>query len=371
MTSQWARKHSANLVLGPLCIAILCCILVAGLWPFHAPKNTVNWLNNKNGLHLGDYGTLFSSGTFAPSHSDDDSSCSLELWMEPGLVPDNNTLLAFYTPENTFGLSLHQSGAELLLQKGSPKDEHFVVDNVFREKTPVFLTITSGAQKTAVFANGVLLYQSQRFLISSSDLTGQLIISNSPLVNDTWIGELRGLAIYYRQLTPTQVLHHYETWVNKGRPHLVDTEGTAALYLFDEHAGNVIHNQVSSGVDLYIPERFAVLHQIMLEPFSKEYWDSWKNVALNIIGFVPLGFFFCAYFVSVLRIHRGPAITIILGFLVSLSIEILQAYLPTRDSGTNDLITNTLGTCIGVVLFETTRGIFQNLLARASLFCAL
>ena len=43
------------------CIAVLLGILVAGLWPFHTPKNEVTWLKDRNGLRFGDYGTVRST----------------------------------------------------------------------------------------------------------------------------------------------------------------------------------------------------------------------------------------------------------------------------------------------------------------------
>jgi len=107
---------------------------------------------------------------------------------------------------------------------------------------------------------------------------------------------------------------------------------------------------------LYIPERFVVLHQAFLRPFWEEYeatWDYWRgSILINIGGFIPFGFLFCAYFSFAKRIKRPALVTVLLGFVVSLTIECLQALLPTRDSGTTDLITNTLGTCLGVWLYR-------------------
>ncbi len=104
-----------------------------------------------------------------------------------------------------------------------------------------------------------------------------------------------------------------------------------------------------------------MLHEQFLERPWDEFrqdWNYWKDVGINVAGFIPLGFFFCAYFYSVRRIKRPVLLTVALGFAVSLTIEVLQAFLPTRDSGMTDLITNTLGTAVGVLAFRY--GIVQN-----------
>lgn len=170
-----------------------------------------------------------------------------------------------------------------------------------------------------------------------------------------WQGQLRGLAIYNRALTDTQVLQHFHAWTTSQNAE-IKNEGPIALYLFNEGWGTAVHNQMNSENDLRIPGHFFVLHAPFLEMPWDEFqpsWSYWKNVMINIGGFVPLGFFFCAYLVSVRRMNRAVLATIVLGGVVSLTIEVLQAFLPTRDSGMTDLITNTLGTVIGTALYSS------------------
>jgi glycopeptide antibiotics resistance protein len=96
------------------------------------------------------------------------------------------------------------------------------------------------------------------------------------------------------------------------------------------------------------------LDKIFLEPFWREFnmsWSYWESALKNIVGFIPFGF--CVFpCLSAHKLKRAALVTVILGTLVSLTIEVLQAYLPTRDSGTTDLFTNTFGTYFGVVAFK-------------------
>jgi VanZ family protein len=345
--------------LGGACLSVLCGILVAGLWPFHAPRNAVSWLSNRNGLLFGDYGSILSAGEFRPSASPD-GPCSLEIWLQPAETFDSNVIIAFSAQKNPVQFAVAQSGDDLFVirnvldSRQQLRWSHLAIDHVFRAGNKLLITITSGPRGTAVYLNGIMAKTSSKFTFSSKDLVGELVIGNSPVQNNTWGGQLWSLGIFDRDLTAAEVLHDYDSWTSDLGAQVVEKEGTRALYLFNEGEGGVVHNQVASEPDLRIPEQYFVLHQKFLEPFWKEFRPNWtfaQNVILNVVAFVPLGFLFCAYFSSVRALNRPRLLAIILGGAVSFTIEILQAYLPTRESGTLDIITNTIGTAGGAILY--------------------
>jgi len=327
-------------VLGVLCASVLVGILTAGLWPFRAPMNEVSWLSNGNGLLFGDHGAILSSDTHSLAGLKDGQSCSVEVWLQPAIVDVGGTILASYTPgTRALGFSLHQSIDDLLLRRGTAYQgrakANLYITHLFRESKQPFVTITSSAQGTVVYVNGALVRRSLQFGLSSKDLIGQLVIGNNPVVDNGWQGQLKGLAIYNRELNAAEVLQHYDAWTTN-REAEITNESPVALYF-------------------QIPEHYFVLQAPFLERPWDEFNPNWsycKNVLINIGGFVPLGFFFCAYFASVRHLGRAVLATIILGGVVSFTIEVLQAFLPTRDSGMTDIITNTLGTGIGARLYN-------------------
>jgi VanZ family protein len=297
--------------------------------------------------------------------------------LQPAQVDRSSTILAFYRAGQRESFSLYQSHDGLALQaelksalrKYNPAKLAFL-PGIFRRCNPLFIAITSGPAGTAVYLDGGPPQRFPGFRPSAPAFTGRLVLANSPLQSDSWSGIWHGLAIYDRELTPAQVRRHYTSWTSRGRPDLHDDEQASAVFLFDRPApedARVIPNQVPSGVSLQIPKTYSILDEKFLEPPWSEFarrWSYAKDLLINIAGFIPLGFFFFLYFSSVRHLGRAGVVTVLLGAAASLTIEVLQSFLPTRNSGTTDLFTNTLGTYLGVVLCRWKPTLIEQTLAR-------
>jgi VanZ family protein len=346
---------------GVLCVLVLCGILTAGLWPFHAPPNRVSWLGNGNGLRLGRLNAVLSAATFPGAQ--DETSCSIALWVTPGKNIDASTILGFYTPDNPFQFSLRQYESALILRtEVRDKRATLGVEGVFREGKPVLVEVTSGPTQAAIYVDGKLVESSPRVPRFGQACTGQLILGGSPMKRMGWRGVFRGLAIYHTEVSAAQARKRFESRTIEAQPDAV------AVYRFNEGAGNVVHNEVRDGINLNIPERYELVDQVFLERPWREYRVSstyWLDIIINIVGFIPLGWCFYDYLTRVRRIKRATLVTIATGTAASLTIELLQSVLPSRSSGMTDLFTNTLGTYLGVLLWRI--GLIQRLIAMVGL----
>jgi VanZ family protein len=361
-------KQIRDKLLGLTFLGILAVILVAGLWPFHAPRNQVHWLRG-GGLWFGRHGTVLSAGPFNVS-STRTGSYAVEIRLTPSVTWQRRTILAFYAPNRSIPFSLHQSNKDLVLEsqrenaKPSGAAASLYVNQVFRADREVFISITSDGNRTAVYLNGEQAEESQRFAFSGRDLRGALVLANSPVINDSWSGIIRGLAVYNHFLTPTVARGHYQSWTGRGHPTLTGSPQPTALYFFDQAAGWIVSNQEGGEPNLLIPKQYTVLHQAFLQRPWDEYKPDvsyWKSVIINVGGFIPLGCVLCAYLRLVHRSRRAALITTLLGAAVSITIEVLQGFLPTRDSGITDIFTNTLGTAVGAEFYRAILFACENL----------
>ena len=83
------------------------------------------------------------------------------------------------------------------------------------------------------------------------------------------------------------------------------------------------------------------------------------DILQNILFFVPFGFL--GFFSVNYRRKRRILIVTFLGSLLSLSVEILQIFTLNRTTSVSDLITNTVGTVIGIFAASFVSQIFPNL----------
>jgi hypothetical protein len=186
------------------------------------------------------------------------------------------------------------------------------------------------------------------------------VLSNLTSSESYWTGYLSGLSIYNRALTAKEVFSSYQEWVQKGASS-VEGKSCIALYLFDERKGTIVHDHVNSDNQLVIPRIFKPVKLTMLNiPWRHDdfQWNRsfFMDVAINVVGFIPFGFFCAGLLVKICRfkISTKYMLTILLGFGLSLAIELMQVYLPTRDSSLTDVICNVLGTIMGLILYQTT-----------------
>jgi hypothetical protein len=251
---------------------------------------------------------------------------------------------------------------------GMFRTEELVIEDALAEHKHLLVIITLGARATSVYFDGVLVGGSDLLGRTIGNFTGRLVLGSSPTSSDSWSGQISGLAIYGRELMPARVFEHYEAWITDRRPTFTQDDRAGALYLFGERKGKIVHNLLASAKDLVIPVRYLVLRPAFLSlPWRNFHftWSYWEDISINIAGFIPFGFFWIAY-LSTARATRNAVVTaIFLGFLTSLLIEVLQAYLPTRHSG---MVTNTCGTNVGALLYLSP--FLQSIMSKAA-FCGI
>jgi hypothetical protein len=181
-------------------------------------------------------------------------------------------------------------------------------------------------------------------------------LGNSVYGRSSWKGEIYGLAFYGYALADNEVSGHFHRWSGSGNFNFAGEDQPAILYFFDERGGNTALDHSGNNHPLNIPSKMSVLDQKILATEWKRLdlnSRSLQDMVVNLIGFIPLGFVLLATFYKAGPYPKkhGFLITIAICFTVSLAIEILQAWIPSRSSDSLDLMLNTLGGFIGAMIY--------------------
>ena len=370
-TMRSVLPHS-RAALTSLCVVTWVGLLVVGWWPFNfIPRNRVMWLPEGRGVHFDRYGQVFSPAP--PSPKKYSGSLSIEIWLRSSQRSFDYSEIACFGGNQGRGLVVAQSGPDLVVEGsfsgsgGSSKNRRIFVPRAFADGSDHFVTITSDDDRTVVYLDATL----QRLLppLRVEDVLDGLLVGHSPDLNDPWSGDLLGLGVYGRVLTSQEVARHRDLW-RAGKAALLVSKDAVDLYPLDEGRGVVIHNRAGSRADLVIPSRFYRQGHTFLEHSLPLDRPQLEDIFVNIAGFVPFSFLVALWAASVRRMprHRCVLLAMAVGALTSLLIEMLQIYLPTRDSSLIDVIGNSFGSACGALAWFALSGYFIRSAARRSTF---
>jgi len=355
-----------KLLLVALSLAILLITLFFGLSGkgFHF-SNNVKWIQYEPGIRFGNYGIAYA-------FIDNDRiknilSATGSFSIETAIKPENfdpagfNLILSLHDGKDDDQLILGQYRSYIIVMNG---DDYSNKRKIKRISSDIFsdppkkllLTITTGVEGTRLYIDG-------RLIASKPDLTlripqGDMLrvtLGNSVYGKSSWKGEVYGLALYADILEPEAIEERFNSWSKNHIFHLPNDGDPFLLFTFDEGKGVEATDHITGVQKLKMPAGFHILKKRLI---SLPWTDFQANKGflidfiINLLGFIPLGFILCASFTESGGIFQKKAIlfSAILCFLISLFIEIAQAWIPSRSSQGLDLILNTTGALIGTTI---------------------
>lgn len=367
--SEWKRVV--------LAMAVMVGILFFGLRPRDFDfSNRVEWLKDQNGIRFGKYGIAYTDplGESVEKDIREGGGFSVEIALKA--VDDHEEgfhfILAFHNGRDREQLLMGQWRSWLILMNGDDYahkrgSKRISVNTFPMPPTGRLLTITTGNQGTRVYFDGRPV-RTRKNLILKIPEGGKirLLVGNSVYGRHSWSGEMYGLAIYPRTLTAQTVALHYDKWSVEQGFSFAKKDKPLMHYSFDEKGGPMACDQAGKNHHLQIPPGMQILQREIL----RMAWNGYRinrrfiyDVIINVVGFIPFGLVLTATLIRFGGNFKKHHVLISLGvcFLVSLTIEIAQAWMPSRSSQMPDLLLNTLGAFVGITIcrFFSVRG-FKN-----------
>ncbi len=356
----------ASLLLSLLGLVIA--MLAACLWPFDfIPRNRVVWLKKEHGLHFSAMGMVVSREAFPTlSRLSTDGSLTVEIAVRPSILFTRTIqhILTFSPEEGSPFLMIGAWKDSLIVRLGRPDEpgrnpyRELDVDGAFTTGKTTLVTVITGSRGTVVYLDGrpASEWPDAQPPDRIAPL-GRMLLGVTPSGGGRWHGDILALTVHQRSLSDEEVRRNHDTITpnsSSGYPQAQDS--IVAQYAFSEGYGENIHSSTGPHFDLMIPSVFQPLRRAILAlPSKKSLILLWNlaDVALNILGFIPFGFLAALHLDARARLSsRSEAFAVVFaGFALSLAIELIQAFLPARSSSLTDLLTNTLGTAMGVLCF--------------------
>lgn len=349
-----------------ICIAICAGYFVFGLWPFKTRfRNNLGWRPSADGTFFGWQSGVYSERDLDLSKiatpSEQAGSVSIELYLKSyhEATGEIGSILSLYDRDLPANLLIAQRRTDLLLRTAARNSHgrrtyHEVrVGARLDQGIQRFVAISSGAGGTDFYVDGKLIESFPELVLPPEVLRGRLVIGDAPEGKSHWAGKLAGIAIFGRSLDAQEVDRHYRLWTGKQPQDFRAEPGLSALYRLGERDGRTIPDHSASGNPLLIPEYYRAFRKtVLIPPWRDPRFPDSGDIVMNILGFIPFGLF---YFFYRARIRprsrfRNLGLTIVTSGFISMTIELIQAFLPNRFSSLTDVLCNTAGGLAGALL---------------------
>jgi hypothetical protein len=360
---------SKTRVPGILCLLMTTGLLFVGLWPFDpSPKNRAYWIPNEEGLCFDghrDRWKLFVGGmAYTPSRLSSlkaapskKGSFTIEILLRPAVEVNNDVprIVAFVDNLRREVFYLGQWKQWFIVrwygldQNGKRKRQEIGVDHALVKGKTRLLTVVSNQKSTSIYLDRKLAesFPGTAVMGGTTSIRGcSVVLGNSREGGSSWTGSILVLKIYDCSLSEGEIARD-----GNGVIEMAPRDGLIAAYAFDKDAGNSVPDLSGNRNNIVIPEHITVNNEILKWPnWSEEKGVSLiKDMIVNVLGFVPFGFLLTYWReqASQSQYWRTWLFAVLVGTLVSLVIEVTQAFIPARDSSMLDVVCNTAGTGIG------------------------
>jgi hypothetical protein len=365
--SKYQKKISLKCLVG-LSFAVLFGTLLLGLRPkdFNF-SNNVKWITGQSGIRFNKYGIAYTDPIKELSKEDGTgiNGFSIEIALKPLSYHEGgfNFILALHNGKDGNQLLMGQWRSWIIVMNGDDyahkrKTKRISVNTTSQSPTIRFVTITTGKEGTKIYFDGQIIRTKKNLTLNIPyGYKTRLLLGNSVYDRNSWKGDVYGLAFYRYTLTDQDVAMHFNKWFKNQNFLFAKKDKPFLLYLFDEKGGKKALDHAGGSHHLEIPLKMQILDKkVLFLPWDRSNFDSRfiQDIIINLIGFIPLGFVLIAAFVKAGTIFKkhGVLITVVLCFTVSLTIEITQAWMPSRSSDCLDLVFNTLGAFLGATIYR-------------------
>jgi VanZ family protein len=235
------------------------------------------------------------------------------------------------------------------------------IPQVFTDPQKTHIVVTYDFKEQCVFIDGVLR---QCDGIPKGDFANwdpdcRLVIGNEVTADRPWSGEIYYAAIYDQAVGGEEIAEKYDGGIPMGG--CLNTNGGAAhtppliCFPFDEKKGAWVigYRDGVQSVRLHMPARLPMSTNMLQSSQPAEIIQSLGSIYnfLHILLFIPVGAFLYRYVgARVTSAFLTATIVLIFGSLVSLGFEMMQHFLPSRNSTIIDVVANLMGVCLGIAI---------------------